>query len=132
MKSKTITNALVIACMLIVGAEAIGGAALSAGCTPAQQAELHAVESVVLADVAAGKTYEEITVDVGRVLDGQAGADVAEILDIAIQLLVDLGKIPPGVLAHAKKVQMKAHASRRMGSGMGDCRQTVPAVDGGM
>lgn len=82
---------------------AVGSSALlSEGCTPAQQAELGQIESIVLADVQAGKTLEQIMADVGKVVGGKAGVDVAVITYDILVTLIDLGVIPSNVLPQAQ------------------------------
>jgi hypothetical protein len=65
-------------------------------CTPAQQAALGKIEQVVLDDILAGKTRQQIEADVGQLLGGQAGVDVARLVDDAITILLDLRDIPAG------------------------------------
>ena len=84
-------------------------------------AEVENVTAIVLTDVLSGtETYEQMFADVATAVAGQAGADVAAILDDAIQFLIDAGKIPasvaeagPSLLAKAQAVQGRAHAARR-------------------
>ena len=110
-----------------LGAAVLGGTGASVeGChpTPAEQAdvsEMGAVGTRVLVDLLSGMGYEATFADVAKMLAGQPGADVAAIVDDAIQFLIDEGKIPAGVtdagldlFAHARSVQAKAHAARRV------------------
>lgn len=124
MKSTMKTHALLITCMLIVAGEAMGGAAVTAcKLTPAETAEIKEVETTILADIAAGKSFPQIQEDVARVVAGQPGVDVVVIFDEAISLLIDLGKIPPRFLTQAKLLQRQARSMR----GAAECR-----TDGGM
>jgi uncharacterized protein YcfL len=82
---------------------------LASGCTPAQQAEATQIENTVLADLAAGKTLEQIEADVSKLVAGQAGADVVVIVNDALTLLEDLGVIPQGALPQAKVMSTTLH-----------------------
>jgi hypothetical protein len=76
------------------------------GChpTPAQQAEINNIETVVLADVQAGKTYEQIVADVAQIVaPGTAGTIISTLVNDALQFLVDAG-----VLSAEKLLQAKA------------------------
>lgn len=84
-----------LACLVVA-------ADVPASCTPAQQAEYTQIEQTVLADLQAGKTLAQIEQDVGQLVAGQPGADVAEILNDALTLLIDLGVIPANILPTAK------------------------------
>lgn len=85
----------------------IGGATVTmTGCTPAQQAVLIQIENVVLADLAANKTLEQIETDVAAiVLPGNAGADIVAIVNDAIQFLIDTGVIAKLVAAKSMPAQ---------------------------
>jgi hypothetical protein len=77
----------------------IGGVTITTtSCTPAQQALEAKIEQTVLADLAAGKTRQQIEVDIGTLVAGQTGADIALIVDDAIIVLIDIGVIPPNLL----------------------------------
>ena len=79
-------------------------------CTPAEQALQQRIEQTILADLAAGKTRTQIIVDVGQLLAGQPGADVALIVADAITFLIDTGVIPPNVLPAAKTMLAELQA----------------------
>ena len=71
-------------------------------CTPAQQAEFTAVENLVLQDLTAGKSRTQILEDVGQLLGGGVGKDIALIVADALALLIDGGWVPANVLPTAK------------------------------
>ena len=81
-------------------------------CTPAQQAEWSQIEAVVLADLTAGKSRATILEDVGRIVAGQPGADVALLVADALTFLIDGGWIPANVLPAAKEHLAALRASR--------------------
>jgi hypothetical protein len=81
----------------------------TAGCTPAQQAILGQVETIILDDLAMGKTLTAIEADVARVFAGQTGVDIVLIVDEAIVLLIDAGLIPANILPYAKQIAGEVH-----------------------
>jgi hypothetical protein len=86
--------AVAVVFFFVASLQAVVGSPVSGGCTPAQQAQITKIEQIVLADILAGKTRAQIEADVGQALAGQAGADIAAIVDEVLMLLVDLGAIP--------------------------------------
>lgn len=94
---------------LALGASVLGIGATVSACTPAQQAEWSQIEQTVLSDLAAGKTREQILADVGSIVAGRPGADVAIILDDALEFLIDAGVIPADVLRAATKMHAEEH-----------------------
>jgi hypothetical protein len=92
---------------LILLPPAVIGFAL-AHCTPAQQAALGKIEQVVLDDILVVKTRQQIEVDVEQLLAGQAGVDVAKLVDDAITFLLDLRDIPAGSIPQANAL-LTAH-----------------------
>lgn len=70
-----------------------GAIVAGGGCTPAQQAELSDLEKTILADIAAGKSRQQIEADVATILVGKDGPAIARIVDDVIQLLLDRGYI---------------------------------------
>jgi hypothetical protein len=113
---------LTLACVLAVG-----------GChlTPAQQAEETQIENTILADLAAGKTLQQIEADVGKIVAGQPGVDVVVIVNDALQLLIDLGVIPTNELPQAKSMIAVLHTSilsRGVDSGITAPTTHAPAV----
>lgn len=87
----------------------VGLLAFVLSCTAAQQATWTRVEQVVFDDLAQGKSRQQIEVDVGTVLAGQVGADIARIVDEAIVLLLDTGAIPPNVIPIAQQRLAEHH-----------------------
>ena len=93
--------------MLMLFGGLLGGGSLIAtgiqGCTPAQSAELSQIEQIVLADVMAGKTSEQILEDVAAKVAKKPGIDVVIIAVDVLTLLVDTGVIPPQYLPKAQE-----------------------------
>lgn len=92
-----------------------GGIVVSISCTPAEQAEATKIENVVLLDLASGlaagksdvQIIDQIDTDVGKLVAGQAGVDVALIVNEALQFLIDTGEIPANELPTAKAMTVK-------------------------
>lgn len=88
-------------------------------CTPAQQAEATKIENVVLLDLAAGyatgtpyiQILDKINTDVGALVAGQVGVDVALIVNEALALLIDTGEIPANQLPSAKAMVVQLHTA---------------------
>ena len=78
-------------------------------CSPAQQAELTAVENIVLHDVEQGKAIPAIETDVATLVAGQPGADVVAIVDSALTLLIDMGVVPQNFMPYAKSLAASEH-----------------------
>ena len=83
------------------------------GChlTPAQQAEEIQIENVVMTDLAAGDTAEQIESDVAKILVGQIGVDVVVVVNDVLQYLIDIGKIPANLLTRAKTMSASLHVT---------------------
>ena len=96
----------------VLAAAEVGIGAVVTDCTPAQQALQQQIEQAILADLAAGKTRTQVIVDVGALLAGQPGADVARIVADAIAFLIDTGVIPPNILPAAKTMLGEIQAER--------------------
>lgn len=106
--------AILIGCIAAGAALGVAGVAVE-GCTPAQRAEIQAVEKVVLDDLAAGKTREQIVGDVCNALGGTNGVCTAAtdgliVLDDALALLIDAGvDIPAWLLGRARTMAAEVH-----------------------
>lgn len=108
-----------LAMLCIVGALA-GGSALVVGagatvtaCTPAQQAELGTLETIVLQDIAAGKNAEAIQEDIVKTVCpanvSTACVDGVIVLNDVLQGLIDLGVIPANLLPKARAIYGEVH-----------------------
>lgn len=94
----------------------VGTATVTAGCTPTQQAVATQIENVVLADLAANKSLEQIETDVAAiVIPGNAGADIVAIVNEAIQFLIDLGVISGALVPKAQAMQTALAAKHAQG-----------------
>lgn len=101
---RTVRAKAVAAVLLCVGVPTAVGVAASA-CTPAQSAELSQVEGIVLGDLKAGKTKADVLKDVANALAGKPGVDAAQVLLDALTTLIDLGYLPPNLLATASTMR---------------------------
>ena len=104
----------------VVGGTWLGGAiVLAEACTPAQQAQaVSAAElaaKVVLADLLLGKSLGTIEGDVTSALAdaGIVVADIALVVEDAINLLIDAGSIPAAKVEAALGIRAQAHAARK-------------------
>lgn len=104
---------------LITSILAVTTSVAAIGCTPAQQAEATKIENVVLLDLAAGyatgtpyiQILDKIDTDVGALVAGQVGVDVALIVNEALALLIDTGEIPANQLPTAKAIVVQLHTA---------------------
>jgi hypothetical protein len=94
-------TAIFVSTLIGLGASVYALAGLYS-CTPAQQAMFGKIENLVLADIEAGKTRQQIEADVGQLLAGQVGVDIVAAVDAAITLLLASGQIPVGFVPQAK------------------------------
>lgn len=102
-KGPPIITSAFFSAILLLGGVTIGSATIS-GCKLLQAAgpELSQIESIVLKDVEAGKTSEQILEDVGSQVAGKPGVDVVVVAIDVLTTLVDLGVIPEKYLPSAQ------------------------------
>jgi hypothetical protein len=67
--------------------------------------QLDKIEQIIVQDLQAGKSAEQIEIDVGQLLAGQAGVDVVVVINDVITVLIDSGLIPKGIIPQAKQLQ---------------------------
>lgn len=101
-----------IGAMLLVGACALFAGSQNA-CTPAVQAEMGTLEQLVVQDLAAGKTSEQIEEDIVRTVCpsnvNTACVDGVVVLNDVLQGLIDLHVIPANLLPAAKRMLGEVH-----------------------
>ena len=88
---------------------AVGGLLAFGGCTPAQSAEMANIESTILGDLVANKSQAQIEQDVAAIVGGKFGVDVVIIVDDALTLLIDSGKLTPAELTAAQTMLGQVH-----------------------
>lgn len=86
---------------LIFGIQTIAFGAAVTGCTPAERAEASTLESLVLHDLQAGDSDQQIEDDIAVQLAGQPGVDAVIILNDVLTFLIDAKVVPADLMSAA-------------------------------
>jgi hypothetical protein len=90
-----------------VGMLAFGGT--QTACTPALNAERIQIENIVLGGLLSGESQKQIEEDVATAIGGKTGADIVILVDDALTLLIDSGKLTPAELTAAQTLLGQVH-----------------------